>query len=428
MPADDTPVQVVEAAEGGSSKALIAVVALLAAGGVGYFIASRNSAPAAVTAPAEETDEAAADAPAGTVSAERRAWDAAASAARSTPAPLASDAPAPASVPAAAGLSGALEDMVDRVMPAIVLVETTRGRGSAFYVRHDTLITNVHVVQEDGYVTLRKSDGTSVTARVENKAPAFDIAVLKVATPSPSQKVISMGSARGLKPGQEIIVIGSALGTLRNSVSRGIVSGIRSSGGATLVQTDAATNPGNSGGPMLDRNGYVIGIVTMGYRNAEGLNFAVAIDHAVDILDGKPVNLGTQTGLTEIQSNARDSAPSESERRQAQGEQEFRGRVARMADAGRNFDAAWQRFRSQCFKSPIPGSYNREWFVVMTPQGLPGGSPPGCPAYYDQMTDEIGKFRELMRETIQDARRANVLPGTVRDVLRSNKLEFDWER
>ena len=53
------------------------------------------------------------------------------------------------------------------------------------------------------------------------------------------------------------------------------------------MQTDAAVNPGNSGGPMLDRNGAVIGITTMGYKNAEGLNFGVAIDHARDIVDGK---------------------------------------------------------------------------------------------------------------------------------------------
>ena len=66
-------------------------------------------------------------------------------------------------------------------MPAIVLVETTSGRGSAFFVQHDTLITNVHVVQNDGYVTLRQMDGSSVNARVHTRAPAFDIAVLKVA-------------------------------------------------------------------------------------------------------------------------------------------------------------------------------------------------------------------------------------------------------
>ena len=117
--------------------------------------------------------------------------------------------------------------MVDRVMPAVVLIETTTGRGSGFFVRHDTLITNVHVVQNDGYVTLRRMDGSTVNARVESRAPAFDIAILKVATPSASQAVIPMGSAHSLKPGQEIIVIGSALGTLQNSVSRGIVSGLR---------------------------------------------------------------------------------------------------------------------------------------------------------------------------------------------------------
>jgi hypothetical protein len=309
-----------------------------------------------------------------------------------------------------------------------VLVETTRGRGSAFYVTHDTLITNVHVVEDAGYVTLRRMDGTSLSARVANKASAYDIAVLKVSGSPSSQKVIPMGSATALKPGQEVVVIGSALGTLQNSVSRGIVSGIRSSGGATLVQTDAAANPGNSGGPMLDRNGFVVGIQTMGYRNAEGLNFAVAIDHARDLLNGRLANLGTEKGLGEIQANSRANEPSESDRRQAAGEQQFRAQIDRLVEAGEGFDAAWQRFREQCYKSSIPGYYNREWFVVMTAQGLPGGSPQGCPAYYSQMTGEISKFRDMMRKTLDDARRANVLPGTIRDVLRQNKLDFDWQR
>ena len=60
---------------------------------------------------------------------------------------------------APAPLSASTEEMVDRVMPAVVLIETTGGRGSGFYVRHDTLITNVHVVQNDSYVTLRRMDG-----------------------------------------------------------------------------------------------------------------------------------------------------------------------------------------------------------------------------------------------------------------------------
>ena len=236
-------------------------------------------------------------------------------------------------------------------MPAVVLIETTSGRGSGFFVRHDTLITNVHVVQNDGYVTLRRMDGSTVNARVESRAPAFDIAVLKVATPSASQAVIPMGSAHSLKPGQEIIVIGSALGTLQNSVSRGIVSGLRSSGGATLVQTDAATNPGNSGGPMLDRNGAVIGITTMGYRNAQGLNFGVAIDHARDLLEGRQANLGSQGGLTDIQSQSRGS---ESDRRQQQGEEQLRQQIGQMAEAAGRIDSGWKRFRDQCLQVADP--------------------------------------------------------------------------
>ena len=111
-------------------------------------------------------------------------------------------------------------------------------------------------------------DGTTVTrasnpgAGVRHRDAQGGDAVGVAGRDSDGQRAARSG------PGQEIIVIGSALGTLQNSVSRGIVSGLRASGGATLVQTDAAANPGNSGGPMLDRNGTVIGITTMGYRIA----------------------------------------------------------------------------------------------------------------------------------------------------------------
>jgi Trypsin-like peptidase domain len=315
--------------------------------------------------------------------------------------------------------------MVDRVMPAVVLIEATGGRGSGFYVRHDTLITNVHVVENDSYVTLRRNDGTTVNARVESKAPAFDIAILRVATPSASQVVIQMGSARSLKPGQEIIVIGSALGTLQNSVSRGIVSGLRTSGGATLVQTDAAVNPGNSGGPMLDRNGTVIGITTMGYKNAEGLNFGVAIDHARDLLEGRQTNVGTERGLKDIQSQSQGS---ESDRRQQQGEEQLRARIGQLAEAAGKMDEAWKRYREQCYKGAIPGNYDRQWFALLVPRGMPSDAGRGCSSYYADLESNAQQLRTFMRRAIEDARRANVLPGTGRDLLRQNRLEFDWER
>lgn len=406
------------------------IVGALALGGAGYWLFLRPVPVATQTeqlAQDEEAAETGDDARPPATSPEARAWDAAAANTTDAPAPspVGADAAAVPSPRAPLAASPSTEEMVDRVMPAVVLIETTSGRGSGFFVRHDTLVTNVHVVQNDGYVTLRKSDGSTVNARVETRAPAFDIAILKVATPSPSQAVIPIGSAKSLRPGQEIVIIGSALGTLQNSVSRGVVSGLRTSGGATLVQTDAAANPGNSGGPMLDRNGSAIGITTLGYKNAEGLNFGVAIDHARDLLEGRQANLGSQNGLADIQAQTRDS---ESDRQQQQGDQQLRARIGQLADAAANIDAGWKRYRDQCYKAPISGNYDRPWFAMLAPRGMPTDAGAGCPGYYNDMESSAKQFRTLMKRAIDDARRANVLPGTARDLLRTNRLEFDWER
>jgi S1-C subfamily serine protease len=425
LPADDLPPA--DPAAGGSSI-LTYLLILAVLGAAGYWALMREPAAppqldsgAAALLPQAEAGEAAPRQR--ELSLEQRAWDAAARM-REAKAPATATTPEPTPL-AEPGITPALEDMVDSAMPSIVLVETTGGRGSAFYVQRDTLITNVHVVQQDSYVTLRRMDGSTVTARVHTRAPAFDIAVLKVAQASPSQAFLAMGSASQLKPGQEVIVIGSALGTLQNSVSRGIVSGLRNSGGVTLVQSDAAANPGNSGGPMLDRSGRVVGILTAGYRGQEGLNFAVAIDHARDILDGRQTNLGSgQTGLTNIEPIGGQGA--ESDRRQQQGQQEFLRRVESAEQAAPQLDSAWQRFRSVCYKSPIRGSFDREWFAVFTPGALPADAAAGCSDYYQAMQNEANKFRDYLRTAVQEARRANVLPGTIRDTLRAKRLNHDW--
>lgn len=426
LPAEDAPASATTS--GGTP---IGVILLLVAliGGFGYWTLQRDPATtpqldAGTAALLPPSDAAPRGSGPRELSPEQRAWDAAArmqppgqapgEATPIEPTPLVDN-----------GVTPALEDMVDSAMPAIVLVEATGGRGSAFFVQRDTLITNVHVVQQDAYVTLRRMDGSSVSARVQTRAPAFDIAVLKLAQPSPSQPFLPMGSTSQLKPGQEVIVIGSALGTLQNSVSRGIVSGLRNSGGVTLVQSDAAANPGNSGGPMLDRDGRVVGILTAGYRGQEGLNFAVAIDHARDILEGRQANLGSgQAGLTNIAPIGGQTA--ESDRRQQQGEQEFLRRAASAEQGAAQLDQAWQRFRSICFKSPIRGSYDREWFAMFVPGVIPGDAAAGCVDYYQGMQTEMNRFRDYLRTAVQDARRANVLPGTIRETLRAKRLNHDW--
>jgi S1-C subfamily serine protease len=414
-----------------SSPWLVYLALIGLVGGVGYWtIVMREPAAAITSSRPDATAIAVAEPMQSTqpvkreLSPEQRAWDAAARIAEATTEPPRKDRAIELSEPVVAP-AGTLEEMVDAAMPAIVLVETSSGRGSAFYVAHDTLITNVHVVQQDQYVTLRRMNGTSVSARVQTRAPNFDIAVLKVSPPSPSQPFLQMSTAQNLRPGQEVVVIGSALGTLQNSVSRGIVSGLRQSGAALLIQSDAAANPGNSGGPMLDRSGRVVGILTAGYRNQQGLNFAVSIDHARDILEGRETNLGSgapSLGKIDIAVAGR----TESDRRQQQGEQVFMQKVGAAEEAAGQLDAAWQRFRSQCFKSPMLPRHDREWFALFVPNGIPGDAAAGCVSYFQEMNGEMIKFRTFMKTTVEEARRANVLPGTIRDTLRSKRLNFDY--
>jgi S1-C subfamily serine protease len=379
--------------------------------------------PSAPAPPAAQPATAAPSAvtPARELSPEQRAWEAAARMAQTGPnsgmAPLAlSDPPVTP--------TGSVEEVVDAAMPAIVVVETTRGRGSGFFVAHDTAITNMHVVQQDQYVTLRRKDGSTLTARVHTRAPHFDIAILKVAQASTSQSFLQMATVKDLRAGQEVIVIGSALGSLQSSSFRGSVSNLNNAAGVTLIRSDVPAKPGTSGGPMLDRSGHVVGILTGGYEK-EGVTFAVSIDHARDILEGRETNLGTgSSGLSNIVA----APPSGAEAERRQGEQAFRQGIDSAEQGAAKLDQIWQGFRTRCHTSPILGSYDREWFVVYVPGGggLPGNAAAGCAADYQSMITDINRFRDFMRTTVQDARRANVLPGTIRDTLRSKRLTFEY--
>ncbi|MDP1569053.1 MAG: trypsin-like peptidase domain-containing protein [Vicinamibacterales bacterium] len=183
----------------------------------------------------------------------------------------------------------AVEDLVAGAIDAVVMVEAGQSRGTGFFVAPTLAITTAHVVGQHASVTLRLEGGATMAARVERLSTETDLALLRVPSPRPASAVLPLGSSRGLRAGQEVIVIGSPLG-LRNTVTRGIVSALRNASGVLLVQTDAAINPGNSGGPLLDRQGRVIGVATLKQGDAESLGFAVAIDHVQALIDGRPLD------------------------------------------------------------------------------------------------------------------------------------------
>lgn len=162
------------------------------------------------------------------------------------------------------------------------------GGGTGFIVSPDGLIlTNKHVViDKEANYTVLTNDGRRLNATVLARDPFQDIAILKADTGDLS--VIDLGDSDDLKIGQTVIAIGNVLGEFRNSVSVGVISGLRrditasGSGFSELlegiIQTDAAINKGNSGGPLLNLQGEVVGINTAMALEAENVGFAIPIN------------------------------------------------------------------------------------------------------------------------------------------------------
>jgi len=323
----------------------------------------------------------------------------------SVPAPLPTSAVAVSPpLPAASSLPS-LEDVVSRIMPAVVLVETSSGRGSGFFVSPDTLITNVHVVGSNSSVTIRRMGGATAPARVAAAASQFDIAVLKISNPDAGQAVISLGSALNARVGQDVIAIGSALGTLQNTVTRGIVSGVRQSGGATLVQTDAAINPGNSGGPLLDRTGVAIGITTMGYSGRQGLNFAVAADHARALLDGRPMPVAPAAARSDDLRTLSPAVPSETEQARTTGAKVFEDALSQLARQAQALDDYWGRFRQACYQGRVAtAGLDHEWFALFDDRAMQGAVAPGCGATFADVRNRATDIRDAVSAADEAAR------------------------
>ena len=164
------------------------------------------------------------------------------------------------------------------------------GMGSGFIVSADGyILTNAHVVADAADVTVKLSDRRELKAKVVGADARTDVALLKVeATGLPTVK---MGDAKSLKPGEWVAAIGSPFG-LENSVTAGVVSAtgraLPDSSYVPFIQTDVAVNPGNSGGPLFNMAGEVIGINSQIFTRTggyQGVSFAIPIDVALNVKD-----------------------------------------------------------------------------------------------------------------------------------------------
>jgi len=351
---------------------------------------------------------------------------------RTTPSP---DTSSPASAPSPVrGASMMRADVLQSVMPGVVTIESAQASGSGFFVARDTVVTNHHVVGDNASVRVRLLTGDVLSGTVARIALDADLAIVRLDQPAPATlRVLQLASTDAVRVGEDVMVLGSALGMLQGTVTRGIVSAVRSAGGLTLLQTDAAINPGNSGGPVINSRGMVVGITTAKMNGAESLGFAIASEHAARLVagaesvanassstDAAPPFSGIGSGQT---SGTRDLD------RDA-GSAQFDAVVRALAAQADQLDAYWQRYAAVCRQgsTSLPASERRAWFGIWESSHSDAESA-DCSAIRRDIVGTATAIDAAMSRASEAARRAGVFPGEARATRERYAMTWrGWDR
>jgi len=192
---------------------------------------------------------------------------------------------------AAKALPAVVNITVEVAQPTLFGVQRGLGAGSGFIVREDGLVvTNAHVVQNGREIAVTLNDGRRFRAKLVAMDRQSDVALVRIEN-GHKLPVAKIGSSSQLKPGDFVVACGSPL-NLANSVTAGIVSATARHGSeigmvsqrSEFLQVDCAINVGNSGGPLVDLDGRVVGVNTMKAQMADGISFAIPIDAAWQVV------------------------------------------------------------------------------------------------------------------------------------------------
>ena len=175
--------------------------------------------------------------------------------------------------------------IIDESLKGVVTIKTNVAQGTGFLISSDGyIVTNAHMLSGASEVQITTFDEKKIPAELIGYNAELDIALLKI---SGDYSFLEFDDSNNVRVGEKVIAIGNPLG-LQFSVTEGIVSGIHRSGINELeayVQTDAALNPGNSGGPLINKNGKIIGINNFKLGSGESLGFALESNYIKDAVN-----------------------------------------------------------------------------------------------------------------------------------------------
>ena len=195
--------------------------------------------------------------------------------------------PSPTLLGPVALVAGHAKPGIAQAAASVAVVFTAEGSGSGFLISDDGyLLTNHHVVGAQGVVKVKWSDGSETVGQVLRTDPRRDVALIKT---DPGGRAALGLRHSPAQQGETVYAIGSPLGDrFQNTMSKGIVSALRSQQGLSYIQSDVMVNHGSSGGPLLDETGKVIGLTASGQMingAPVGINFFIPIDDALKILN-----------------------------------------------------------------------------------------------------------------------------------------------
>ncbi len=181
--------------------------------------------------------------------------------------------------------------IIDEAIKSVVTIRTDVGQGTGFIITNEGyIVTNAHVLAGRSEVNSITYEQEVLTTNLIGFDDVLDIALLKI---SGTHTPLKFGDSNSVQIGEKVIAIGNPLG-LQFSVTEGIVSAVERTGPNNLdayIQTDAALNPGNSGGPLIDKEGNVIGINNFKVGGSESLGFALGSDYIIEAVN----NIALQT-------------------------------------------------------------------------------------------------------------------------------------